>query len=399
MRVEGEERSSEDGPLAIVLAPTRELAQQIQEVAYEFRRLVKFNLVCCVGGEQRTRQLQMYDRGVDLIIATPGRMNDFLESSDMSLGKVGFVVLDEADRMLDMGFEPQVRGVLDCVEEKRQVLMFSATWPEEVQDIANEFLGKFTFMNIGSTELTANPNITQEVVVSTRDYKMENFLSDMEGRLAGKKVLVFTERKATVDRVERLLRNKRIRVMGIHGDKTQRQRTDTIKKFKQGACDVMVATDVAARGLDISGVEYVVNFDFPIDFENYIHRIGRTGRADKKGTSITYLTPDEGHVAKKLIQVLEKANQEVPEDLKDLAELAKNNKYDKHTRGKLNQRRQELQMRDRRKTRFGFKGLGDNDYEEHRGRFRQDRVQGQRSEERDSYRNRGRNTDNMGFDE
>jgi len=394
LRKIGEGRQPGDGPLALILAPTRELAQQIKEVAGEFRRLTRMSLVCCVGGEQRTRQLNMYDRGVDLIIATPGRMNDFLETQEMSVSQVSFVVLDEADRMLDMGFEPQVRAVLEEVATERQVLMFSATWPEEVQNIAEDFLGKFTFMNIGSTELAANPNITQEVIVSPRDYKMENFLTDMAGRLADKKVLVFTERKATVDRLERQLRNNRVRAMGIHGDKTQRQRSETINRFKEGSCNVMVATDVAARGLDISGVQYVVNFDFPLDIENYIHRIGRTGRADNKGHSITYVTPDEGHVAHKLIRIMRKAGQEVPEDLIELAEFSKNNKYDKFTRGRLASRRVEVKTRDKRKTRFGFKGLGEEDYEDTRPykNVRKGPTQGQRRLEK------SRNTDNYGFD-
>ena len=132
------------------------------------------------------------------MIATPGRINDFIESGDMTLDNVGFVVMDEADRMLDMGFEPQVRSVLEAIKEDRQTLMFSATWPEEVQDLASEFLEKYTFMNIGSVELSANKNIHQEVVVTTKDYKQENFLNDMEDKMADKKVLVFTERKASI---------------------------------------------------------------------------------------------------------------------------------------------------------------------------------------------------------
>ena len=162
----------------------------------------------------RSRQLSMYDRGAELMIATPGRINDFLEAGDMSLKQCGFVVLDEADRMLDMGFEPQVRSVLEQLKSERQTMMFSATWPEEVQDLAREFLGDYTFMNIGSVELSANKNITQSVVVCPRDYKQENFLNDMSGEMAGKKVLVFTERKATVDRIERMLRNTSTRAMG-----------------------------------------------------------------------------------------------------------------------------------------------------------------------------------------
>jgi len=360
---EGRQQSA--GPLALILAPTRELAQQIEQVAVQFRRLTRVKTVCCIGGESRGRQLSMYDRGAELMIATPGRINDFLEAGDMSLKQCGFVVLDEADRMLDMGFEPQVRSVLEQLKSERQTMMFSATWPEEVQDLAREFLGEYTFMNIGSVELSANKNITQSVVVCPRDYKQENFLNDMSGEMAGKKVLVFTERKATVDRIERMLRNTSTRAMGIHGDKSQRQRSETIQRFKDGSCQVMVATDVAARGLDISDVEYVVNYDFPLDIENYIHRIGRTGRANKKGKSITYITPEEGNFAKKLIEILREAVQEVPQELVDLANHAKTQKYDnKKVRGRLGDRRQRDYMSQKSRTQYGFRGLGNDDDEE-----------------------------------
>merc|ERR1719461_1112953 len=238
------------------------------------------------------------------MIATPGRINDFVESGDMKLDDVSFVVMDEADR------------------EDRQTLMFSATWPEEVQDLASEFLGDYTFMKIGSVDLCANKDIHQEVVVTTKDYKIEQFLMDMEQKLKNKKVLVFTERKATVDRLERLLRNRRVKAMGIHGDKSQRMRSETLQRFKEGSCNVMIATDVAARGLDINDIEWVVNFDFPLDIENYIHRIGRTGRASKKGNSLTYITQDEARFAGKLKKILRESNQTVPRELDDLEKEA-----------------------------------------------------------------------------
>merc|ERR1711874_149431 len=220
----------------------------------------------------------------------------------------------------------------DAVGEERQTMMFSATWPEEVQELASEFLGEFTFMKIGSVDLCANKNIEQQVEVTTKDYKQEQFLIDMGEKLKGKKVLVFTERKATVDRLERLLRNRRIRAMGIHGDKSQRMRSETLQRFKDGSCNVMIATDVTARGLDINDIEWVVNYDFPLDIENYIHRIGRTGRASKKGQSLTYMTVDEARFAKKLKKILIESDQEVPEDL---IELEKEEKRSKVFKGKL----------------------------------------------------------------
>ena len=346
------------GPLVLVLAPTRELAKQTEEVALKYRKITKIKTVCCIGGEGRTRQLGQYDSGAELMIATPGRINDFLENGDMNINKVGFIVLDEADRMLDMGFEPQVRSVLDAAGEERQTMMFSATWPEEVQELASEFLGEFTFMKIGSVDLCANKNIEQQVEVTTKDYKQEQFLIDMSEKLKGKKVLVFTERKATVDRLERLLRNRRIRAMGIHGDKSQRMRSETLQRFKDGSCNVMIATDVAARGLDINDIEWVVNYDFPLDIENYIHRIGRTGRASKKGASLTYITLDEARFAGKLKDILLESNQEVPEELLDLEKEAHRAKVPK---GKLGKSMESTKHRHRN---YGYRGVGRDDGDE-----------------------------------
>ena len=316
------------------------------------------------------------------MIATPGRINDFVETGEMTLKNASYVVLDEADRMLDMGFEPQVRSVMEASCPERQTMMFSATWPDEVKDLAQEFLGNFTFMKIGSEELCANKNIQQEVIVTTKDYKMEQFLIDMEEKLSRKKVLVFTERKATVDRLERLLRNRRVRAMGIHGDKSQAARSETLRRFKDGSCKVMIATDVAARGLDVNDIDWVVNFDFPLDIENYIHRIGRTGRASKKGCSLTYMTWDEARYAKKLKKILIEAGQNVPEELE---ELEKEESRSKTVKSKEGLKRQQSQQRFRN---YGYRGMGRDD--------------GDRQDEYD-FRNRNRNKksskgfDNFGF--
>merc|ERR1719270_2356 len=320
-----------EGPLVVILAPTRELAKQIEDVARQYRNATRIRSVCCIGGEGRGKQLEAYDAGAELMIATPGRINDFVEVGDMSLKRVGFVVLDEADRMLDMGFE--------------------------VQDLASEFLGDFTFMKIGSVDLCANKNISQHVEITTKDYKTEQFLIDIEEKLLKKKVLVFTERKATVDRLERLLRNRRVRAMGIHGDKSQRMRSETLQRFKDGSCKVMIATDVAARGLDVNDVDWVVNYDFPLDIENYIHRIGRTGRANKKGSSLTYMTIDDARYAKKLRKILEESDQKVPEDL---IELEKEEERAKVVKGKLGK---QLQKGPQRSRSYGYRGMGRDDGE------------------------------------
>ena len=340
--------------------------------------------------------MNQYDSGAELMIATPGRINDFVENGDMDISKVGFMVLDEADRMLDMGFEPQVRSVLDAVGEERQTMMFSATWPEEVQDLASEFLGDFTFMKIGSVDLCANKNIEQEVEVTTRDYKQEQFLIDMSEKMKNKKVLVFTERKATVDRLERMLRNRRVRAMGIHGDKSQRMRSETLQRFKEGSCNVMIATDVAARGLDINDIEWVVNFDFPLDIENYIHRIGRTGRASKKGNSLTYITRDEAKYAGKLKAILIESNQTVPPELEDLEKEASRSKA---TKGKLGKSMEQTKHRHRN---YGYRGMGRDDGDDldefnYSSRNRDRRNSGYNSRRSSNY-GRNSNTDVYGYE-
>jgi len=316
VRAAGAEGRKFEGPVVLILSPTRELALQIQEVGNLYRRATGVKNVCCIGGDARGRQLRDYDRGPELMIATPGRLNDFLQSREMTISDVDYVVLDEADRMLDMGFEPQIRGILEKTKEEKQVLMFSATWPKEVKELAEDFLGTYTFMNIGSTELSANKNITQKIVVTDRNDKKTQLMEAME-EIQDQKTLIFCETKRNVDWLERHLNHNGVRAMGIHGDKSQSQRSMTIKRFKGGQTNVMIATDVAARGLDISGVMYVINYDFPKDIENYIHRIGRTGRSDNKGTSITFVTDEDP--AKKIIKILKESNQEVPQELVDLA--------------------------------------------------------------------------------
>jgi len=383
-----------EGPLVLILAPTRELAKQIEDVARQYRNATRIRSVCCIGGEGRGKQLEHYDAGAELMIATPGRINDFVEVGDMSLKRVGFVVLDEADRMLDMGFEPQVRSVLEAVQSERQTMMFSATWPDEVQDLASEFLGDYTFMKIGSVDLCANKNINQHVEVTTKDYKTEQFLIDIEEKLMKKKVLVFTERKATVDRLERLLRNRRVRAMGIHGDKSQRMRSETLQRFKDGSCKVMIATDVAARGLDVNDVDWVVNYDFPLDIENYIHRIGRTGRANKKGSSLTYMTIDDARYAKKLRQILEESEQEVPEEL---IELEKEEARAKVVKGKLGK---QLQKGPQRSRSYGYRGMGRDDgdsTEEYEYRPRRTRNNNYSDKIAKNYRKPSHQLDDYGF--
>ncbi|XP_026731519.1 ATP-dependent RNA helicase dbp2-like [Trichoplusia ni] len=309
------------GPIVLVLAPTRELARQIEQVAKDFERALNIRCLCIYGGASRSVQAQKLNEGVDILIATPGRLNDFIVSKTTSLHRTTYVVLDEADRMLDMGFEPQIRQALEGVPLERQILMFSATWPKEVRHLAKDYLGEFVQVNVGSTELSANHNITQRIHICDQDDKMNLFKSiihDISGEGFGK-MLIFTNTKRFVDTLALTLRQNGWPADGIHGDKTQLQRDRIIGKFKHGQTNILVATDVAARGLDVDGVTHVINYDFPNTSEDYIHRIGRTGRHDKKGVSHTILTEENARQAKSLIEVLKEANQDIPKELSDLA--------------------------------------------------------------------------------
>ncbi|KAL4715854.1 hypothetical protein ACJJTC_014586 [Scirpophaga incertulas] len=309
------------GPRVLVLAPTRELARQIEEVAKDFNELLGIRCACIYGGANRSKQANILEAGVDIVIATPGRLNDFIITRTTNLSRCTYVVLDEADRMLDMGFEPQIRQLLEGVPLERQILMFSATWPKEVQHLAMEYLGKYVQVNVGSTELSANHNIKQHVYICESNEKIERLQSimhDISGDGCGK-ILVFANTKKFVDTLTYMLRRNGWPAVGIHGDKTQLQRDIIINKFKYEKAKILVATDVAARGLDVDGITHVINFDFPNTTEDYIHRIGRTGRQENKGESHSILTTENERLAKSLISVLKEAKQDVPDELYEMA--------------------------------------------------------------------------------
>ncbi|KAJ0178378.1 hypothetical protein K1T71_006201 [Dendrolimus kikuchii] len=309
------------GPIVLVLAPTRELARQIEQVAKDFESLLNIRCACIYGGANRARQANMLQSGVDIVIATPGRLNDFLTSKTTSLSRCKYIVLDEADRMLDMGFEPQIRQALEGVPMERQILMFSATWPKEVRHLAEDYLGEYVQVNVGSTELSANHNIKQHIHICDQEDKLDKLkeiMTEISQEGSGK-TLLFTNTKKFVDHLTLMLRRNGFKAMGIHGDRTQTQRDDIINRFKTGRTNILVATDVAARGLDVDGVTHVINYDYPNTSEDYIHRIGRTGRQENKGESHTILTDENARQAKGLIAVLKEAKQEIPQELQLMA--------------------------------------------------------------------------------
>ncbi|CAK7223642.1 RNA-dependent ATPase [Sporothrix bragantina] len=336
--------------LAVIVSPTRELAMQTHQAIQPLANLVGLSSVCLYGGASKDDQrvLLRQEGGVDIIVATPGRLKDFLNDEEVSLAHAQFAVLDEADRMLDTGFEEDIKYILgQCPpREQRQTLMFTATWPTSVRGLADGFMtepvkitvgsrtragaldgeegegdgsGHRDRANTGAVELQANARITQTVEVIDQRAKERRVLAiikqEQRGAAKNDRILVFCLYKKEAVRVENFLQGQGVRVCSIHGDLRQEQRTRSLEAFKAGTTPVLVATDVAARGLDIPEVKLVINVTFPLTIEDYVHRIGRTGRAGKEGRAITFFTEHDKAHSGSLINVLKGANQEVPEDL------------------------------------------------------------------------------------
>ncbi|KAL6424397.1 hypothetical protein ACFW04_009879 [Cataglyphis niger] len=315
-----------DGPIVLILAPTRELAQQIQTVARDFGSSSCIRNTCIFGGSPKGPQARDLERGVEICIATPGRLIDFLEKGTTNLRRCTYLVLDEADRMLDMGFEPQIRKIIEQIRPDRQVLMWSATWPKEVQALAEDFLTDYIQINIGSLTLAANHNIRQIIEICQeheKELKLSQLLREI-GTERGSKMIIFVETKKKVDDITKTIKREGWSAISIHGDKSQPERDYVLSEFRNGKTMILVATDVAARGLDVEDVKYVINFDYPNSSEDYIHRIGRTGRCQSAGTAYAYFTPNNARQAKELIAVLEEAGQSINPQLADIANSMRN---------------------------------------------------------------------------
>jgi len=316
------------GPIALVLAPTRELAMQSAEVAEKAAGNVGLNTCCIYGGVDRQAQRAALAKGVHCMVATPGRLLSLINDGEVSLKRVTFIVLDEADRMLDLGFEPDIRAIIGfCPDSQtRQTLMFSATWPESVKKLADSFILDPIRITIGKDEkelendtLAANKRIQQTVEVIDdfkRDARLLQIMAEhTKGAKDHKKILVFVLYKKEVDKVERVLRSKGFNAVGMSSDKSQSDRIAAIEAFKSGKTKILVATDVAGRGLDINDIALVINYSFPLTIEDYVHRIGRTGRGGKSGEAYTFFTKNDKHLAGELNNVMREAGSTVPEEL------------------------------------------------------------------------------------
>jgi ATP-dependent RNA helicase RhlE len=287
---------------ALVLTPTRELCVQVEESVKKYARHAPVSVVSVYGGVPLDPQEKKLRAGVDIVVATPGRLIDHLERQNVVFDDLEVLVLDEADRMLDMGFAPQINRIVSDVPSYRQTLLFSATMPPEVEALARKYLRKPVVVQVGRRSQAAS-TVTHAVYPVPRDRKSE-LLAQLLRAEKLDSVLVFTRTKHGADRVVRHLEREKIEATAMHADKTQPQRTRALEDFKSGKVRVLVATDIAQRGLDISGITHVVNYDVPQQAEDYVHRIGRTGRAAKEGDAFTFMAPDEIAMVRQIERVI-----------------------------------------------------------------------------------------------
>ncbi|CAF9914834.1 MAG: RNA-dependent ATPase [Gomphillus americanus] len=330
---------------AVIISPTRELAVQIHEQIETIARLAGFKAVCIYGGVPKEPQKEGL-KTASVIIATPGRLNDLLQERSADISNVDYLVLDEADRMLDKGFEEEIKKIISetLPTKQRQTLMFTATWPQSVRALANTFMQnpvKITIGDHASGELRANTRIEQRVEVldthpRTKETRLLQLLKELQPPRTNKKsgdaqanrVLIFALYKKEAARIEQFLHQRGHNVAGIHGDLSQDRRSAALNGFRAGTTPLLVATDVAARGLDIPAVKAVINLTFPLTVEDYVHRIGRTGRAGSNGLAITFFTEHDKGLAGGLVNVLRAAKQNVPEELLKFGGTVKKKQHD-----------------------------------------------------------------------
>ncbi|XP_057546130.1 DEAD-box ATP-dependent RNA helicase 37-like [Amaranthus tricolor] len=309
-------------PLALILSPTRELSMQINEEAKKFAYQTGVRVVVAYGGAPISQQLRELERGVDILVATPGRLVDLLERARVSLQAIQYLALDEADRMLDMGFEPQIRKIVEQTDMPhrgvRQTMLFSATFPKEIQRLASDFLSNYIFLAVGRVGSSTDLIVQRVEFVhesDKRSHLMDLLHAQRANGVQGKQALtlVFVETKKGADALEHWLSINGFPATSIHGDRSQQERELALRSFKSGNTPILVATDVAARGLDIPHVAHVINFDLPNDIDDYVHRIGRTGRAGKTGLATAFFNENNQSLARPLSELMQEANQEVPD--------------------------------------------------------------------------------------
>uniref|UniRef100_A0A3P8Y6Z3 RNA helicase n=1 Tax=Esox lucius TaxID=8010 RepID=A0A3P8Y6Z3_ESOLU len=317
-----------DGPGMLVLTPTRELALQIESECNKYS-YKGFKCVCVYGGGDRWAQIKAISAGVDIVIATPGRLNDLQMNELINMRSITYLVLDEADRMLDMGFEPQIMKILLDIRPDRQTIMTSATWPSGVRRLAKTYLKNPMMVYVGTLDLAAVNTVQQTVLFCQEEEKKAYLFEFIHNMEPDDKVLIFVGKKIMCDDLSSDMCLRGLVVQSLHGDREQCDREEALRDFKESVVRILVATDLASRGLDVTDITHVFNFDFPRNIEEYVHRVGRTGRAGRTGASVTLVTRGDWRMAAELIPILERAGQEVPVELVLMAE-----RYAKHKREK-----------------------------------------------------------------
>jgi len=294
------ETPSGSSPRALLITPTRELAQQVEDAIKQYGYFTPLRSVAIYGGTRMQPQIKALRRGVDIVVATPGRLLDHLNRGNLTLDAIEVLVLDEADRMLDMGFIPDIRKIVAKTPRNRQTLLFSATMPPPIHRLAKSIMRQPAKVEIGHQQKPTD-TVKQQVCFIPQAYKMDLLLHVLETETT-ENVLIFSRTKHRANRIQRKLEQKGYKTTVLHSDRTQNQRQRALDGFKRGKFQIMVATDIAARGLDVENISHVINFDTPEQVDAYIHRIGRTGRAQTSGEAITFVANEE----RKFLQQIER---------------------------------------------------------------------------------------------
>ncbi|XP_053142855.1 probable ATP-dependent RNA helicase DDX43 isoform X2 [Hemicordylus capensis] len=315
-------REKRSGPGMLVLTPTRELALQVEAECSKYS-YKGFKSICIYGGGDRHGQISLVNKGVDIVIATPGRLNDLQMNNYINLRSITYLVLDEADRMLDMGFEPQIMKILLDVRPDRQTVMTSATWPDGVRRLAKSYLKDPMIVYVGTLDLAAVSTVEQKIVIIPEEEKRAFTRYFIDTMKSEDKVIIFVGKKLTADDLSSDFGLQGIPVQSLHGNREQCDREQALEDFKKGRVRILIATDLASRGLDVQDITHVFNFDFPRNIEEYVHRVGRTGRAGRTGEAVTLVTRNDWRIASELIDILERGNQVIPEELISMAERYK----------------------------------------------------------------------------
>jgi ATP-dependent RNA helicase DDX46/PRP5 len=313
-----------EGPIAVIMTPTRELATQIYAECLKFTRILNLRVICAYGGSPIKDNIADLKRGAEIIVCTPGRMIDLLTCNSgrlTNLKRCTYVVLDEADRMFDMGFEPQVMAIVDNIRPDKQTVMFSATFPRQMEALARRILKNPCEIVVGGRSVV-NTDVRQFVEIHDEDGKFLRLL-EVLGEWHEKKtqrILIFVDRQDAADTLLKDLMKRGYACMSLHGGKDQLDRDSTLADFKSGVINILIATSVAARGLDVRNLNLVVNYECPNHMEDYVHRVGRTGRAGNSGTAYTFITPSQEKFAPDIVKALEASGADVPEELRKMSE-------------------------------------------------------------------------------